>query len=336
MLLLWFLWFSDKGQLGLGDTRSHSLPRLVESLEGLDIKTVAAGGSHSLAFNDFFKAAQELVFMHRVKAFQELQKTGGTKLFGDDDPDGLSAAAREAERNMRLVQSPRRRADFGLGSPNPLVPLALKAMLREVAPEEDEPRGQDVPAAAAAVPSPRGVRPSASASSSSSSLSLSIELVHSSHVQCTHRFFTFQTWTPEAQVRAMFATYLSGSHAKAEEVLLQQLMLTPGNTINREDASHAGGASPRDDALSSTHLQHTFHYAPHGPPRWTLLLVLSVVSSSSSLWPPWAADFHALLRKTCSDVAPTMASRRTEQERAAADPAQPCFRELRPIQTARR
>jgi alpha-tubulin suppressor-like RCC1 family protein len=48
----------DHGQLGLGDTKSHAQPQLVEALEGLEIKTVAAGGSHSLAFNDYMKAAQ--------------------------------------------------------------------------------------------------------------------------------------------------------------------------------------------------------------------------------------------------------------------------------------
>jgi hypothetical protein len=186
---------------------------------------------------------------------------------------------------------------------------------------------------------------------------LSIELVHSNQVGHVHRFFTWQTsLASEAAVRRMIDNYLASATSQAKHrLLLQQLMVTPGNTVSREDQMmDDSSAQPvqqqqQQSALSSTHLSHTFTYAPHGPPRFTLMLVLrddpegdaeavriqqqqaGTNSEAAQLWPGWAASFHTLLRSTCPDIAAGMQSRRTEEERARADPAQPCFRELRPV-----
>ena len=533
---------SDKGQLGLGDTRSHSLPQLVESLEGLDIKTVAAGGSHSLAFNDFFKAAQELVFLQQVRAFKEVKTSGSSVSVSDAARLAAEArAARESARQRRLgyaaspspgtsASSSRRtspgragavppspsRADFGLGSPNPLVPLELKALLREVddaaqqqqqqhdddararrrrrrgkdhgddrsdsdadgehneqdevdalreasrSPHEDEEEkkqargkragagsGSDTddsaqggsrrqhrggagkgglfddeqsfgsegdeeaytperryadeteeefaarrvanaarrlkaktaalaakkaaagndPAAAAAAAATLAAANAATAAAAAAAAaaataaalaaaSLHIELVYSSSVSCTHRFVTFATSTSAPLVHAMLEAYVSGPHGRGR--IYKQVMVTPGNTVAREvseridaerkeaEAAAVGAADPdrpvppaEQFALSSTHLRHTYTYAAGGPPRYTLLLILRgspgataaapAQVTGADLWPPWAADLHRLLRSTCADVAPGMDSRMSDEERAAADPAQPCFRELRPL-----
>ena len=130
--------------------------------------------------------------------------------------------------------------------------------------------------------------------------------------------------------------------------------ITPGNTVSREDAENEALNSERSTArsssewdsesgqrLTSTHMSHTFTYAPYGPPRYTLLVVLQGASDSESLWPPWAAAFHTQLRALCPDVAPGMQPRRHHSssmqqgaERAMADPAQPAFREIRPVRHA--
>jgi len=179
--------------------------------------------------------------------------------------------------------------------------------------------------------------------------------VHSNQVGHVHRFFTWQTsLASEAAVRRMVDCYLASATSQAKHrLLLQQLMVTPGNTVSREDQMMDDAATappPAQSALSSTHLSHTFTYAPHGPPRFTLMLVMrddpegdaeavriqqqqqaGTDSEAAQLWPGWAASFHTLLRSTCPDIAAGMQSRRTEEERARADPAQPCFRELRPV-----
>jgi hypothetical protein len=46
---------------GHGDSKSHLVPKMVESLRGKDIRSIAAGGSHSLAFNAYFIAPQDMV-----------------------------------------------------------------------------------------------------------------------------------------------------------------------------------------------------------------------------------------------------------------------------------
>ena len=585
---------SDKGQLGLGDTRSHSLPQLVESLEGCEIRTVAAGGSHSLAFSAFFKAAQELVFLQKVRAFKESKAMAmaASSRIPTLQPGG-GKAGREAARRKRLgyaaSASPKRSnspsshgasssspsnssaagagraSDFGLSAHDPLVPLELKALLREVADvdeeddEDDEeqeheslqespmakrhsaaapvtvedafddddaedrdgaasalrerrkgqgqqeerkydPQHEDVMAGSendygsgsASADSFRDNEPddaddveelrrlqeeerrqeqereqeqeqqeaeeeyqrqqqqllrkqqheqqqrlfeeqhrqlqlqqehleeqrrladeserqfrqreaaadlrraqeaarraleaqtsltlsrlasspasalasTVPASASSSSLfappapppppaaadPLAIELVYSSQVHCTHRFATFQSSAEEGAVRRMLQGYLEGPHCTSTtgsatapgprtHVLLKQVMSTPGNTVSRAEAAEATALNTPGDsmaaaaaaAFASTHLSHTYSYDPAGPPRYTLLLILRGVAPTEDLWPAWAADLYAQILHTCHDVAPGMPSRNTQEQRANADPRQPCFRELRPPPTA--
>lgn len=144
----------DHGQLGLGDTKSYSTPQLVSALEGLEIKTVAAGGSHSLAFNDFFKAAQELVFMQRVREFKQVQHATKIPMMKGSSMEGTQAvrpggnAASNADAAVAggdnqpasRLQSPSNSAAADgptLPSPNPLVPMQLKSMLRGLAPVDD-------------------------------------------------------------------------------------------------------------------------------------------------------------------------------------------------------
>ena len=41
--------FFSRGQLGLGDSATHTQPQLIEHLGGLDVTSLCAGGWHSLA-----------------------------------------------------------------------------------------------------------------------------------------------------------------------------------------------------------------------------------------------------------------------------------------------
>ena len=421
----------DRGQLGLGDTRSHSLPQLVESLEGCDIKTVAAGGSHSLAFTDFFKAAQELVFLQKVRAFKDV-KAGRQlpDLTGEGTPAPGSKAARDAARAKRLgysaSPSPKRsgspsraggshptRADFGLASPNPLVPSDLKHLLREAAAEAGEEGAAEEARSDAAVQealkrfsiddddddenerkynNDRGRRDEdeesdteypedaqrpgeslkdfharraanrerrraeklrrALAGATSSTLafadrsrapvigangeSLSIELVYSSQVNCVHRFLTFQSSAPEDAVNALLDAYEAGPHCTGPAVILKQTLITPGNTVARSQlGSEAGKAS--EEVLDHSYTYDDDETEGGGPARYTLMVILRAPATTADaqpeeadLWPAWADDFYRALLSACPDVKPGMQSRATEEERAKADLAQACFRELRP------
>lgn len=420
----------DRGQLGLGDTRSHSLPQLVESLEGCDIKTVAAGGSHSLAFTDFFKAAQELVFLQKVRAFKDVQAARMLPdLTAEGTPAPGSKAARDAARAKRLgysaSPSPKRsgspsragadshhptRADFGLASPNPLVPSDLKHLLREAAAEAGEEGAAEEARADAEVQEalkrfsiddgddddeernerkynndrrsdeedsdteyPEDAqRPGESlkdfharralnrerrraeklrrklAGATSSTLafadrsrapiigangeSLAIELVYSTQISAIHRFLTFQSSASEDAVNALLDAYEAGPHCTGPNVILKQTLITPGNTVARSQiGSEAGRASEEV-------LDHSYSYDDEtGPARYTLMVILrapaadpNAAPEEEDLWPAWADDFYRALLVACPDVKPGMQSRATEDERAKADLAQACFRELRP------
>jgi hypothetical protein len=76
-VLLWCLYS------GHGDSKSHLIPKMVESLRGKDIRSIAAGGSHSLAFNAYFIAPQDMVM--------KLPSHDAASNHGDDDHDKKDA-----------------------------------------------------------------------------------------------------------------------------------------------------------------------------------------------------------------------------------------------------
>jgi hypothetical protein len=174
--------------------------------------------------------------------------------------------------------------------------------------------------------------PSNSSSSTSSTLLstsnavLCIELVYSTQVSCTHRFITFQTRTSELLVRSMIESYLQSKHGTLD-VVLDQLMVTPANTVARTSRTGAEIFSPKSAARHS----HIYTYDSVGPPRYTLMLILSSVSQDEDLWPEWASAFWSALVETCKDVSAAGGLQQsTHHLPNAQDPHRPCFRELRP------
>ena len=57
---------NDHGQLGTGDMKSSSIPRLIDTLPRNEIRHVAAGGNHTLVSNFYFKTAAEMNAIQQI------------------------------------------------------------------------------------------------------------------------------------------------------------------------------------------------------------------------------------------------------------------------------
>jgi alpha-tubulin suppressor-like RCC1 family protein len=152
---------NDHGQLGQGDTKSSREPQLVQALDGIKIQTVAAGGRHSLAFTGFFTAAQELVFLQRVRELKQARERqasitspGGSRIptLGGIQLDGTVIPPSPRSR------SPSTTGASGITSPPPPRPSSVGLSASSPSPFSPTPMipGPDVGATLAGVTAQQG------------------------------------------------------------------------------------------------------------------------------------------------------------------------------------
>ena len=270
----------DKGQLGHGDTRSSLTPRVVEQLLGKEVKQVAAGGSHSLAFNAFFAQAQELYAREQTRQAKERGELPEGK--AEQQPDSLSANASPTPKAKDRVKDDARSRPF-------------------------------TPSTQSALHSQFSAHPPASSTSSPSSLC--VELVYSAQVQLTHRFVTFQTFTPPTSFTPTLQSLIERAYADDRGTVFDNFIVSPGNVLPRGEALQRKGELEAVD--DDEHRAHVYEY-DEGPVRVTLMLVTRTHADDENLWPEWASSMYDGLVQACG--------------KGPHDSTvfQPCFREIRP------
>ena len=280
----------DKGQLGLGDTKSSLLPRVVESLLGKEVRQVAAGGSHSLAFNAFFKNAQQLYAREQLRQEKEMRRARGEPVEEDDDDLGRQRAKRGDSDSAHS-------GDRGQSN-------------EEKSRDDDQFRSPNHHSK----PFNSTLTPPYSTYSTSSALSnpasqLCVELVYSAQVQLTHRFITFQTTAPAATFTPLIHTYIEQQYSDDPGLTFDNFIISPGNVLPR-------GIAHPTPTLDPEVGEHVYEY-DDGPVRVTVMMVTRTHAEDENLWPPWAAGMYERIKEACGS-------------REKAGVFQPCFREIRP------
>jgi len=126
----------DKGQLGLGDTRSHATPQLVPQLSEARIRSVAAGGNHSLAFTDYFTDAIEMNMLAQMRELESLRrKNSKIPQLPSDKQDKYSWYQRQETEDEEKADDAMRNL---LSEQDALAPPQLKSMRRHLLEEEEE------------------------------------------------------------------------------------------------------------------------------------------------------------------------------------------------------
>ena len=293
----------DKGQLGVGDTKSSLLPRVVEELLGKEVRQISAGGSHSLASNAFFKSAQELYAREQDKQEKEQRRARGEPVDEEDDQtrqrgkradadsahgDKRKAANEEKEKTSDSKQKNRDDDHFRPTKPH-------------TKPQQSTLTSPYAYATASSLTATAAV---------TSSSQLCVELVYSAQVQLTHRFITFQTTTPPATFTPLIHAYIESQYADDVGLTFDNFIISPGNVLPRAQAHPHPQLDPE---LGS----HVYEY-DDGPVRVTVMMVTRTHAESEDLWPAWAARMYERVKEVCGGVADK------------AGVFQPCFREIRP------
>ena len=91
---LWTWGNGRSGQLGFGDTASSSVPRLVSSLNGMDVCLVSCGGDYTIAVTDHFMVVQLDYFSGQAQQQTRAQRaTSVASASSPDDEETASYAA---------------------------------------------------------------------------------------------------------------------------------------------------------------------------------------------------------------------------------------------------
>ena len=255
----------DKGQLGQGDTKSSLVPKVVESLLGKEVKQVAAGGSHSLAFNAYFKQAQQMYAREQTRQAREKAE------LPSDADDGRSDKG-HAER-----------------------PSATAATARAPRASNDKNADEKRPSLSSSASS--STKPLTAAYSSSAS-SLCVELVYSAQVQLTHRFVTFQTHTAPASFTPQLHALIEKAYQEDPATVFDNFIVSPGNVLQRGEVVRRRGEETREDERENH--EHVYEY-DEGPVRVTLMLVTRTLADDENLWPTWASSMYDVLKSACGD-----------------------------------
>jgi len=287
----------DKGQLGLGDTKSSLLPRVVEALLGKEVRQVAAGGSHSLASNAHFRSAQELYAREQMRQDKERRRASGESVEDEDDEisrqrakraDSDNAHNEEKSRDDENLRSPPRHNNINKSNNNSSSSKSFHSTLT----------------------SPYSTSSALSTTTASTTASqLCVELVYSAQVQLTHRFITFQTTTPAATFTPLIHTYIEQQYSDDSGMTFDNFIISPGNVLPRQLAHPHPSLDPEVGS-------HVYEY-DDGPVRVTVMMVTKTHAEDESLWPAWAARMYERLKEVCGG-----------NDRAGV--FQPCFREIRP------
>ena len=284
----------DKGQLGHGDTKSSHLPRVVEALLGKEVRQVAAGGSHSLAFNAFFKGAQELYAREQERQEKERRRARGEPVEEDDDDFNRQRAKRADSDNNAAA------GDRGHGN-------------EEKSRDEDQfrsPNHTSNKPLQHSLTSPYSTSSALSSSSLAAASQLCVELVYSAQVQLTHRFITFQTCAPASTFTPLVHAYVEAQYADDAGLTFDNFIISPGNVLPRAQA-HPSRPQP-----SAEHSSHVYEY-DDGPVRVTVMCVTKTLPEDEELWPAWASGLYERVKEACG-------------RGPSAAVFQPCFREIRP------
>ena len=270
----------DKGQLGVGDTKSSLVPRVVEALLGKDVKQVGAGGSHSLASNAYFKGAQELYQREQVRQAKERGEKVGAQQEGGDGDGPINSRAGGGRRDSALEKS----RDWSASS----IPPPLHSQFHSHPP--------------------------------SSPATLCVELVYSAQVQLTHRFVTFQTFTPPASFTPALHALIEKAYGDDGGTVFDNFIVSPGNVLTRGEVMAKRGEEGGD----VEHREHVYEY-DDGPVRVTLMLVTRTHAEDENLWPAWASGMYEGLLEACGSGGKGKGGGKEE-----VTVFQPCFREIRP------
>ena len=260
----------DKGQLGLGDTKSSLLPRVVEALLGKEVRQVAAGGSHSLAFNAFFKSAHELYAREQERQAKEMRRARGEPVEDEDDDSFNRQRAKRADSDS---------ADKG-----------ERRHANEEKSHDDEPfrspNHHNKPVQST-LTSPY----STSSALSTGASQLCVELVYSAQVQLTHRFITFQTYAAASTFTPLIHAYIEQQYSDDPGMTFDNFIISPGNVLPRAQAHPHPALDPEVG-------EHVYEY-DDGPVRVTVMIVTRTHAESEDLWPAWAARMYERVKEPC-------------------------------------
>ena len=307
----------DKGQLGLGDTRSSLLPAVVESLLGKEVKQVAAGGSHSLAFNAYFKGASELYQREQIRQAKERRKESGETAAAAAGDGGVAGAGDsgllddldggDGDLSIDTSRAARRPSDADNGG-------KWQEEKRSEEPVFLSPLQSGLPQAAV-LPQPASGRSS-----------LCVELVYSAQVQLTHRFVTFQTLTAAAAFSPALQSFIEQSYSEDAGMVFDNFIVSPGNVLPRHEAHPPSVPQSELTSEEQERGSHVFEY-DDGPSRVTVMLVTRTHADDENLWPAWADRLYSVLLEACGGGDAADGRRRGLD---SASVFQPCFREIRP------
>jgi len=254
----------DKGQLGHGDTKSLTLPKVIDGLLGKDIKQIRAGGSHSLAFNTFFKAAQEMVIIQQQREskqsnnqINEEEKYTGNG--NNNNNDKTSPTITTTSHNNLPRQQQQFNESFLSNNNNNQSFLSSQYN---------------------------------SSSLQSSAQSLCVEIVFSGQVSLTHRFITFQTHCPSSIFTPVIHGYIESCYRNDSGMVFDNFIVSPGNLEPRSNHSHIDNENDR------AHASHIYDY-DDGPSRVTMMIVTRTLARDENLWPDWANEIYSRLEPVC-------------------------------------
>ena len=256
----------DKGQLGLGDTKSSLLPRVVEALLGKEVRQVAAGGSHSLASNSFFKAAQELYAREQQRQEKERRRERGEPVDDDDEDFGRQRAKRADSDSAHSGDCSRANEEKN---------------------RDDDRSASHSKPSKATLTSPY----TTSSALSTAASQLCVELVYSAQVQLTHRFITFQTTASAATFTPLIHSYIEQQYTDDPGLTFDNFIISPGNVLPRAQAH----PHPNLDAEVG---EHVYEY-DDGPVRVTVMIVTRTHADDENLWPAWAAQMYERVKEAC-------------------------------------
>ena len=305
----------DKGQLGVGDTKSSLVPRVVEALLGKEVRQVAAGGSHSLAFNAFFKGAPELYARELERQEKERRRAQGEPMEEDDRGDGRQRVKRANDDGAHTGgRGPANEAksrgpvnDEWDGGPAGAERNRGPAYEEKSRDDDDNLRSPDRhnKPAHSTLTSPYSTSSALSVDASQ----LCVELVYSAQVQLTHRFITFQTTALAATFTPLIHTYIEQQYSDDPGMTFDNFIISPGNVLPRALAHPHPTLDPEVG-------EHVYEY-DDGPVRVTVMIVTRTHAENENLWPPWAASMYERIKEPCG---------------GGEKPGvfQPCFREIRP------